>query len=338
MRAAIFERQGLDNLNVKEDVQQPTITDYDVLIKVKAAGVNPIDYLTVSNIPGVKPLPHIPGVEVAGIIEKVGNHVTALKEGDKVVVYNVIFDGTCGMCLSGYEMLCRNAGILGVVTNGGFADYISASEKNVFKIPDNVQWDIAASLATTIKTPYHALREVSLKLNEFLVIFGASGNTGMMAVQFGKKMGAKVIAVSKDNWIKTDFGADYIISDYEKVVEQVNDITEGKMADVVLNSLGANTWENSFSCVGLNGRWVTFGGLTGAEVKLNVQSLYRKQIKLIGSNGSTRKEFNDVIDMSKELKVRVWRRFKLEDAKEALQALFAKERDGRILLDINSDI
>ena len=338
MRAAIFERQGLDNLNVKEDVQQPTITDHDVLIKVKSAGVNPIDYLTVSNIPGIKPLPHIPGVEVAGIIEKVGNHVTALKEGDKVVVYNVIFDGTCDMCLSGYEMLCRNAGILGVITNGGFADYISASEKNVFKIPDNVQWDVAASLATTTKTPYHALREASLKLNEFLVIFGASGNTGMMAVQFGKKMGAKVIAVSKDNWIKTDFGADYIISDYDKVVEQVKDITQGKMADVVLNSLGANTWENSFSCVGLNGRWVTFGGLTGAEVKLNVQSLYRKQIKLIGSNGSTRKEFDDVIDMSKELKVRVWKRFKLEDAKEALQALFAKERDGRILLDINNGI
>ena len=336
MRAAVFERQGLDNLIIKEDVQQPTITDHDVLIKVKAAGVNPLDYLTVSNMPGIKPLPHIPGVEVTGIIEKVGNHVTALKEGDKVVVYNSIFDGTCDMCLNGYEMLCRNAGILGVITNGGFADYISAPEKNVFKIPDNVQWDVAASLATTTKTPYHALREASLKLNEFLVIFGASGNTGMMAVQFGKKMGAKVIAVSKDNWIKTDFGADYIISDYDKVVEQVKDITQGKMADVVLNSLGVSTWENSFSCVGINGRWVTFGGLTGAEVKLNVQSLYRNQIKLIGSNGSTRKEFNDVIDMSRELKVRVWKRFKLEDAKEALQALFAKERDGRILLDINT--
>jgi D-arabinose 1-dehydrogenase-like Zn-dependent alcohol dehydrogenase len=335
MRAAIFERQGLDNLNVKEDVQQPTITDYDVLIKVKSAGVNPIDYLTVSNIPGIKPLPHIPGTEVAGTIEKVGNHVATLNEGDKVVVYNSIFDGTCDVCLSGYEMLCRNAGILGVITNGGFADYISAAEKNVFKIPDNVQWDVAASLATTTKTPYHALREASLKLNEFLVIFGASGNTGMMAVQFGKKMGAKVIAVSKDNWIKTDFGADYIISDYDKIVEQVKDITQGKMADVVLNSLGVNTWENSFSCVGINGRWVTFGGLTGAEVKLNIQSLYRKQIKLIGTNGSTRKEFQDVIDMSRELKVRVWKRFKLENVNEALQALFAKERDGRILLDIN---
>ena len=338
MKAAVFERQGLEYLEIKEEVVLPTITDHDVLIKVKLAGVNPIDYITVSNIPGVKPLPHIPGVEVTGIIERVGNHVTDLKEGDKVVVYNVIFDGTCDMCINGYEMCCRNAGILGVITNSGFADYISAPEKNVFKIPNNVQWEIAASLATTTKTPYHALREASLKLNEFLVIFGASGNTGMMAVQFGKKMGAKVIAVSKDNWIKTDFGADYIISDYDKVVEQVKDITQGKMADVVLNSPGVNTWENSFSCVGLNGRWVTFGGLTGAEVKLNVQSLYRKQIKLIGSNGSTRKEFQDVIDMSRELKVRVWKTFKLEDAKEALQALFSKERDGRILLEINSSI
>ena len=71
MRAAVFERHGLDNLSVKEDVQQPTIRDYDVLIKVKAAGVNPIDYFTVSNMPGINPLPHIPGVEVTGIIEKV---------------------------------------------------------------------------------------------------------------------------------------------------------------------------------------------------------------------------------------------------------------------------
>jgi NADPH:quinone reductase-like Zn-dependent oxidoreductase len=154
-----------------------------------------------------------------------------------------------------------------------------------------------------------------------------------MAVHFGNKMGAKVSAVSKDNWIKTDFGADYIISDYDKVVEQVKGITQGKMADVVLNSLGGNTWENSFSCVGVNGRWVAFGGLTGAEVKLNVQSL-----KLIGSTGSTRKEFREVIDMSRELKVRVWKRFKLENAKEALQASFSKERDDRILLDINNSI
>ena len=82
--------------------------------------------------------------------------------------------------------------------------------------------------------------------------------------------------------------------------------------------------------------WVAFGGFTGADVKLNVQALYSKQIKLIGSTGGTRKELQELIDMSsKELKIKVWKKFKLEDVREALQALFAKERDGRILLNIS---
>jgi len=126
--------------------------------------------------------------------------------------------------------------------------------------PEDLDWDIAASLPVTSLTPYHALQEASLKINEYLLIFGASGNTGMIAVQLGKKMGAKVIAVSNDNWIKTDFGASYIINDYDKVVEQVKEITQGKMADVVLNSLGIETWERSFESVGINGRWVALEG------------------------------------------------------------------------------
>ena len=238
------------------------------------------------------------------------------------------------MCLLGLDMICRNGGLIGVVTNGGFAEYISVPARNIFKIPQDICWDIAASLPVTSLTPYHALKEASLKINEYLLVFGASGNTGMIAVQLGKKMGAKVIAVSKNNWVKTDLGADYIINDYDKVVEQVKEITQDKMADVVINSLGVGTWNSSFSSVGINGRLVTFGGLTGADVKLNVQSLYLRQIKLIGSTGGTRKELQELVDMSKELKIKVWKRFKLEDVREALRALFAKERDGRILLDI----
>jgi NADPH:quinone reductase-like Zn-dependent oxidoreductase len=217
-------------------------------------------------------------------------------------------------------MICRNGGLISVITNGGFAEYISVPERNVFKIPDNLDWDIAASLSVTSLTPYHALREASLKINEYLLVFGASGSTGMIAVQLAKKMGAKVIAVSKHNWIKeSDFGgADYVINDYNRVVDQVKDITQGKMADVVLNLLGIGTWDSSFASVGINGRWVAFGGLTGADVKLNVQSLYSKQIKLIGSTGGTRKEMQELIDLSPKLKVRVWKKFELENIKEAL--------------------
>jgi NADPH:quinone reductase-like Zn-dependent oxidoreductase len=97
---------------------------------------------------------------------------------------------------------------------------------------------------------------------------------------------------------------------------------QGKMADVVLNSIGISTWESSFASVGINGRWVTFGGLTGAEVKLNVQALYSRQVKLIGSTGGTRKDMQELLDISNDLKVRVWKRFKLEKIKEVSQALF----------------
>lgn len=131
------------------------------------------------------------------------------------------------MCLNGLDMICRNCGLIGVITNGGFAEYISVPAKNVFRIPDDMNCELAASLPVTSLTPYHALKEATLKLNEYLLVFGASGSTGMIAVQLGKKMGAKVIAVSKDNWIKTDFGADYIINEYDKVVEQVKRITQG---------------------------------------------------------------------------------------------------------------
>ncbi|MDQ3967544.1 MAG: alcohol dehydrogenase catalytic domain-containing protein [Thermoproteota archaeon] len=337
MKAAIFEAPGLENLKVIDNAEEPRISDHDVLIKVKVAGINPIDHIVASgSLPKVDPVPHIPGAESSGIIEELGSHVnnSQLKKGDRVVVHNKVFDGTCDMCLDGLDMICRNGGLIGAITNGGFAEYISVPERNVFKISDDLDWDIAASLPVTSLTPYHALNEASLRINEYLLVFGASGNTGMIAVQLGKKMGAKVIAVSKDNWIKSEFGADYIISDYDKVAENVKEITQGKMADVVLNSLGVGTWDSSFASVGVNGRWVAFGGLTGADVKLNVQSLYSKQIKLIGSTGGTRKEMQELIDISPKLRVRVWKKFDLENVKEALQALFAKERDGRILLNI----
>ncbi|MDQ4067248.1 MAG: alcohol dehydrogenase catalytic domain-containing protein [Thermoproteota archaeon] len=337
MKAAIFEAPGLENLKVIDNAEEPRISDHHVLIKVKVAGINPIDHIVASgSLPKVDPVPHIPGAESSGIIEELGSHVnnSQLKKGDRVVVHNKVFDGTCDMCLKGLDMICRNGGLIGAITNGGFAEYISVPERNVFKIPDDLDWDIAASLPVTSLTPYHALNEASLRINEYLLVFGASGNTGMIAVQLGKKMGAKVIAVSKDNWIKSEFGADYIISDYDKVAENVKEITQGKMADVVLNSLGVGTWDSSFASVGVNGRWVAFGGLTGADVKLNVQSLYSKQIKLIGSTGGTRKEMQELIDISPKLRVRVWKKFDLENVKEALQALFAKERDGRILLNI----
>jgi NADPH:quinone reductase-like Zn-dependent oxidoreductase len=335
MRAAVFEKPGLENLKVTADAEEPKLTDHDVLIKVKTAGVNPIDQSVVLGSYPASPMPHIPGAEIAGTVDRVGNHVQGLNKGDRVIVYNGLFDGTCDMCLNGSENTCRNGGLIPVTANGGFAEYVAVPQQNVFKLPDDISWDAAASLPVTGLTPFHALMEASLKIDEYLVVFGPSGNTGMIATQVGKKMGAKVIAVSKEESPK-EFGANYVISDYGKVPEHVREITHGKMADVVLNSIGAKAWDSSFASVGMNGRLVTSGGLTGPEVNLNIRSLYLKQIKLIGSTGGTRAELRELIDSSaKDLKVKVWKRFGLEDVKEALEALSAKDREGRILLDVS---
>lgn len=336
MRAAVFDKPGIENLKVMDNVEKPKLANPDnVLIKVKIAGLNPIDNVVVSgSIPTVRPIPHIPGAEVSGIVDEIGSEVSGLKKGDRVVIHNKVFDGICDMCLSGLDMICRNGGLISVITNGGFAEYIVVPQRNVFKIPDDMDWDLAASLPVTALTPFHALNEARMKINEFLLVFGATGNTGMIATQLGKRMGARVIAVSKEEWVR-DFGADYIIHDYDRIVEQVREITSGKMADVVLNSLGVKTWDSSFESTGINGRLVSFGGLTGADVKLNIQSLYSRQIKLIGSTGGTRKELRDLIDNHDKLQLKKWKRFDLDNVQEALHALFSKERSGRIFLDIS---
>jgi NADPH:quinone reductase-like Zn-dependent oxidoreductase len=208
MKALVFERNGLENLRYTT-YPDPEVGPDKVLVKVVMAGVNPVDHYTVNGLK-VNPIPHIPGVEFAGEVVKTGEKVKNLKVGDKVVIYGRIFDGTCDMCMIGYETLCRNGGRIGIDTNGGWAEYASLEEKYVFKLPEDYSWELASSLTVAGLTAYHSLKEADLKPSQTVVVFGASGNTGMFIVQLAKKFGAKVITVTRKPWLK-DFGADLIV-------------------------------------------------------------------------------------------------------------------------------
>jgi len=330
MRAVVFERNDLNDLRLVE-LSRPKLGPHEVLIKVVESGVNPVDYYTVTSI-RVKPIPHIPGAEFAGIIEEVGEHVTGFEPGDRVVVYGRVFDGTCDLCLASMEHLCRNGGIVGVVTNGGWAEYAVIPDRNLIKLPSDVNWDVAASLPVAALTSYHALRRAGLRPGETLVVFGASGNTGQFAVQLGKLMGARVIAVSGKGWV-SELGADYVAS-LGNVREVVEKATGGRMADVVVDPLGERTWEASTSVLGRGGRWVTFGQLTGGEVKLRISQVYSSEAAIIGSTGGTRRELLELVNMMSRLKVKVDRYFNLNEARDALMRLFSSERNGRIMIKI----
>ena len=332
MRAAVFERSGLDNLQVSE-LPKPKPGPREVLVRVVESGVNPIDYYTVTSL-RVKPIPHIPGAEFAGIVEEVGEHVEGFSPGDRVVVYGRVFDGTCDMCLASMEHLCRNGGIVGVVTNGGWAEYATVPSVNLVKLPQNVDWVLAASLPVAALTSYHALRLAGVKPGELVVVMGASGNTGQFAVQLAKLMGATVVAVSRKGWVK-ELGADYVTT-ADKVIDLVGQVSEGKMADVVVDPLGKETWSISLRLLGRRGRLVTFGQLTGGDVQLTIGQLYGIEASVIGSTGGTRRELLDLVKMasSGKLKVKVYREYGLGEVQEALKALVSRDRDGRVMLRI----
>jgi NADPH:quinone reductase-like Zn-dependent oxidoreductase len=331
MRALVFEKNGLDNLKMRE-ISSPSLKPDEVLIDVVMAGVNPVDYSVVESIPNVKPKPHIPGAEFTGEISEVGEKVSDYRKGDRVAVYNRVFDGTCNECVSKHEMLCENGGIMSIVTNGGFAEEISIPARNLVKLPDETSWELAASIPVAALTSFHALKRADLGFNENFVVFGASGNTGMFATQFGRMFGSKVYALSKKDWVK-DFGADKVL-DYDNVREGLSEATQGRMADVVLNSVGASTWDISLSLLSRNGRLVFFGALTGAQASIPLREVYSKQVKIIGSTGGTREEMRKIVNISSDLKVKVWRKFKLEEGVEALRALFSDERQGRVMIEI----
>jgi NADPH:quinone reductase-like Zn-dependent oxidoreductase len=336
MRALISQSAGAEHLKVK-DVATPSPKENEVLIRVVAAGVNPVDNYLVETETDLRPEPYIAGSEFAGVVEKLGPKAKRFEKGDRVTVYSWLFDSRCDMCASGREMVCRKGGMIGEHMNGGYSEYAIAPEQNVFKIPDRTKWDVAASLPIAGLTPYQGIKEACLQRGETLTVYGASGNTGMFATQIGKSMGAKVIAVSSKKWL-TNFGADFVIK-RKDAAESVKNITKGRMSDVVIDTPGKLAWQHSLDSVGSGGRmvvfggWLNYGGGTGFVVNLDVQTIYNRHAKIIGSTGGTIKNFKEVVGKSDRLKVKVWKRFKLDDAYEAFSNVYSDEKDGRIMIE-----
>ncbi len=331
MRANLLTGFSIDSLRFTE-VQDPVPGMGEVLIRVVASGVNPVDYYTVSGSRSVSPMPHIPGVEVAGEVTDVGDGVKGLKPGDRVIVYPRVFDGTCDLCIAGHEHLCRNGGVWGVVTNGGWAELALASASNVVRLPEGVDWDLAASLPVSALTPFHALLEAGLTPGDVVVVVGASGNTGQFAVQLAKLMGARVLAVTSKEWLR-EFGADEV-APLSQSSEALSRMTGGRLADLVIDSIGRSTLSTSLRLLDRRGKLVTFGALTGEAQPASIVDIYSRELRIIGTTGGTRRELNRLVDLAARglLKVKVWKRLDISEARDGLGLLFSKERDGRILI------
>ena len=316
---------GKENLKFVT-IEKPQAKPGEVLVRITKAGLNPIDYNLIHGkiVYNLSPVPHIPGSEAIGIVESDGS---IFKKGDRVLIFNRIFDGTCDMCRSHREHLCRNGGIWGVVSNGAYTEFVSISERNLFRIPDNLSEEVAVSLPVGGLTSYRALARAGVRPGDSILIYGASGNTGIFASQLASIMGLDVYGVSRKPWVK-DFGCSTVFS--------TGEVPKDFKADIVINSLGADFWKESVSHVASGGKIVTFGVLTGREASLDIAHLYTNEIGIIGSTGGSLEDLSRLLRLTDkhELKAPVATRMKLMQLGRALDE-FEKIRDGRIILEIS---
>jgi NADPH:quinone reductase-like Zn-dependent oxidoreductase len=325
MKALLVRKPYGEENTVISEVPDPVPQKGEIVVKVLYAGLNPIDINVVRNktVYGLKPDPHIPGSEISGIAESSGKNI---KKGDRVILYSRWFDGTCKYCMSGREYLCSGGGIFGVLSNGGYCEKISVPEKMLLKIPDDVNMEDAVSVPVGGLTALHALNRTGAMSGQKLLVYGASGNTGLFAIILGKYRGMDVTAVSTKDWVKK-YGASAVFS-HDKIPVDLK-------ADVVINSLGGDIFAESLDHVAPGGKIATFGVFNGANVQLNLAKIYTQEHEIIGSTGGTYAEMNTLIGMMQDhsIKLPTDRVFGVDHLKEAIQA-YSGRTNGRILLKI----
>ncbi|MBI2849082.1 MAG: zinc-binding dehydrogenase [Chloroflexi bacterium] len=341
MRAAVFyEHGGIEKLKL-EEMAKPHPAPGEALVRVRACGVNRLDLLVRSGQLGARiTTPHILGSEVAGEIAELGEPVTDLSVGQRVVIAPYLYCGRCEYCLSGEESVCLRGDILGMMGNGGYAEFVRAPASNLVSIPANVSFNDAAAVTLSTLTAWHmVVTRARTTPGETVLVLAAGSGIGSSAIQIARLAGARVIATAstEDKLAKAkELGADEVI-DYGRMdfLEEVKRLTNKRGVDLVVEHVGANTWEKSVGCLARNGRLVTCGATTGREAPLNIWQLFAKQITLIGSYGGTRGELQQVLNLVAQGKLRavIHSTYPLEAIAEAHRTMEDRRQFGKLIIN-----
>lgn len=342
MRAVrLHDVSGRAELRLDKDVPIPTPAEGEVLLAVKACGLNQVDLLTrAGQTPAPVPLPHISGTEVAGEIVAVGPGVTGWKPGDRVVVDPILHCGQCAACRVGNTNMCRHSRVFGVQTPGGYAEYAVAPARQLLALPGKLSYLEAASVAVTGPTAWHMLRRrADLRLGEDVLIIAAGSGIGVLGMQIAALAGARVIATagSEDKIRQARaLGADLVVNHSDPSwPDQVRDFTGGRGVDIVFEHVGKATWAGSLKALARGGRLVTCGGHSGFDVDINLWHLFVKEHSLIGSFAATRQDFLDVMNLVGQGKIKpvIQQTFALEEVQKAQALMQGRQVFGKLMLD-----
>lgn len=329
MRAVLSKVAGGPESLVVEEVMDPTPAKGQVVIEVKAIGINYPDALIIEDKYQFKPeRPFSPGAEIAGIVDAVGEGVKSVRRGDRVIA------------VPGW---------------GGLADRVAVPADSLIPIPEGMDFETAAAFVMTYGTSYYALKDrAKLQPDETLLVLGAAGGVGAAAVELGKAMGARVVAAASTN-DKVEFalelGADngliYPTGPMDKAAQkelagEFKLATGRDGADVVYDAVGGDYAEPALRAMDWNGRYLVVGFPAGIpSLPLNLTLL--KSVSVVGvfwgaavardpaGHAANMAELMELYKAGK-IKPRISQTFPLEKAPDAIKALSQRQAMGKIVV------
>lgn len=334
MRAAVTSAHGdRSQLRYVADYADPVAGPDEVVLRVAASAVNYHDIFTRRGMPGITiPLPVVVGSDLAGTVVSLGSEVTTWRVGDRVLLDPVLRgEGRYGM--------------IGEVFDGGRAELAKAPATQLTRVPEQVSLEDAAALPLAYGTARRMLfTNGRLQAGEKVLVLGASGGVGVACVQLAKIAGAQVVAcastASKLARLRA-LGADHVVDYTTEAVDQAVKRIYGKPrvkggggVDVAINFTGGDTWTATQKCIRAGGRILTCGATAGFDVHTDLRYLWTFEQQLLGSNGWTMEDLDDLLARiaAGQFRPVIDRILPLEEVAEAERLLEDREVFGKVLL------
>ncbi len=343
MKAAYIDAHGPISQIKVGDLPEPKPKDNEVILEVRSAALNHLDLWVCKGRPQIQlEFPHILGSDAAGVIIAKGESAHGFDIGDEVLLNPGLSCGCCEFCLKGQHSQCINYGIIGLSKQGTFAQKIAVPFYCLRHKPRFLTFEEAAALPLTFLTAWRMIyTRGQLAPGKSVLIHGIGGGVALAALKLAKLTSAQILVTSSsDEKLQKarDLGADHCIN-YTKtddLSKPVLDITKQRGIDLIIDSVGAATWNSNLNIVRKGGTIVSCGVTTGAEAQTNIQVLYWKQVNIKGSTMGSCEDFRRMLNAVEQnnLKPVIDSICSLDDINEAMGKMQNHEQFGKIVVNI----
>jgi NADPH:quinone reductase-like Zn-dependent oxidoreductase len=336
VKAVRFHRHGGPDVLQYEEANDPEPRAGRTIVRVRACALNHLDLWQRRGLEHVRiPLPHIPGSDISGVVAHSADR--GLAAGTRVLVYPGLSCGSCAACLEGRDNLCPRFDVVGLLTDGGYAELVSVPSENLLPMPDHIDFTAAAAFPLTFLTAWHMLARATVRAGDVVLVLAGGSGVGQAAIQVARALGARVLATSAPAKIEQTraLGAEAVFDHYESdFARAAKAATAGRGVDVVIEHVGEATWERSVRALARGGRLVTCGATSGPQVAIDLRHLFARQLSFLGTYMGAKPELRVAADLffRGTLTPVVDMVFPLAEAAAAHRRLEAREQFGKIVL------